>query len=295
MLKIYYAADQHLFEYEYFLINKANKNGIIHKLIFNKNHNEIINLINQYDLFIEKKIYIITNASFIDSAEVDDQHLMRHLNNSNHDIYLFYQTKSLSNKNPDFVKLTAFSNANKIKLVEKLIDNYQIKFDNYETKNLLINYLIDDPILIENEIGKISLLKTTITPEIITNVLSNNNDSNLFNLIKYILAKQYKNAIELIDNLLLNKYQVTDIIQIISSQLFNLKLFKIACNQSCSSQDMTNKLNFTPYAQANNRKNLSNITVEHINQLLNELMLLDYNIKHSLILPKQGLKLLVLK
>jgi DNA polymerase III delta subunit len=80
-----------------------------------------------------------------------------------------------------------------------------------------------------------------------------------------------------------------------ASQLFNLKLLKQAIQRRFSQIEIENQLKITKFAQFANRDILNKISMDKLEQAISDLTLLDYNIKHSLINPYLGLKLMLSK
>jgi DNA polymerase-3 subunit delta len=178
-----------------------------------------------------------------------------------------------------------------------LLKSQDVTFENDKLLDEFENLVSLDPFMIENELNKLILATDhkIITKSILEKAISSSTELNIFKLTTYLLLRNKELLINLYDNLITLKYQPVELIQIMASQLFNLKLLKQATLEHYSQTDIENGLKITKFMQFANRDILSKVTINQLDQVINELTLLDYNVKHNLANPYLGLKLILSK
>ncbi|MDR0985441.1 MAG: hypothetical protein LBL60_00650 [Mycoplasmataceae bacterium] len=301
MITVIYSDDKLVLDYEIHKINSLEQLPI-KNIYFDNNHNQVLDDLLQTDLFNNKKIYIIHDADFLNQKKQDDIKLCQQINKIDEEIFLTLQTKKVPISNKDmnnfvFKKINKFTEKSKTTLISQLMDINNIKFANQNVRDSFEHSLSNNPFLIENEFNKLLVnLKTNIIDkDDIKNIFDNSSEINIMDLLQQLLLKNKSSVLNIYDNLIKTKWQPTEIIQIISSQLFNLKLLKMANNNHLSQSMINDQLKITPYIQFKNLPIIKTTTIDNIDQLLNDLYQLDYNIKRSLIDPFDGLKLLITK
>jgi DNA polymerase III delta subunit len=120
-------------------------------------------------------------------------------------------------------------------------------------------------------------------------------ESNHFRLVEFLLKKERANSIKLYNNLLLKKYDIPSLVSIVSSQLFSLKLLKLAMARGMRGFEIETELGMSSYQQKVNSLLIRDIPAERIDELLANFYLLDYNIKHNLINSNLGMKALLIQ
>jgi len=167
----------------------------------------------------------------------------------------------------------------------------------FNVQNKFEQLLSLEPYSIINELEKLSLvINNNVVEEKDLEICKNSlNETNIFNLVKYILLNKKDNALKLYETLLSQKYQPTDLIQVMATQIFNLKCFKMALIQNYSTNEITNTLKMSPYQQKINLPLISKIPLSYLNDLLNDMYDLDYNIKHNSLIPDIALKTFISK
>ncbi|MDR3257623.1 MAG: hypothetical protein LBT17_02390 [Mycoplasmataceae bacterium] len=299
MLTIFYGDDKNNLDYEAHKVINLHRDAPIAHLYFDDNHQEIIDDVSQTSLFESDKVYFIHDASFLASSKVNDVNLLKKLQDIGGTIYLFLETKKTINvdkeitikKVPKFVKSSKHALINTILLVNKF------KFVNNALQEKFESLLADDPFLVEGELHKLFLASENhvINEANLEQVIDDSTELNVFKLTNYLLSNDKKSLVKLYDSLIALKYQPTELIQIMASQLFTMKLLKQALMEGYSISRIETELKIPKYVQFVNRDVLNGISMTKLDQIINDFTLLDYNLKHNLINPYQGLKLTLVK
>jgi DNA polymerase III delta subunit len=302
MLAVFYSDDIVALNYEISKITSKFNHDQLKQIIFDDNQQNIIDMLLQTNLFIDDQSFLIRNASFLITNNKANEVLINSLKNINADVYMFLDAKFpkfLKDVDKSFVikKITKFNDNHKQQLINDLLNKAKVKFDSNETQEKFVNIIAADPFLIENEINKLLMTSehNIISARAVNDIVNNSAELNIFKLTNHLLQKDKDALIKLYDSLILNKYQPAELIPIIGNQLLTLKILKMAYLQNYSSTDIEYKLGITRYAQMVNKPLIANLSVNQINSLIDEFYLLDYNIKHNLVNPYQGLKLLLIK
>ena len=303
--KIDYVKNQcHIF------LNK--EEGIIKQTFDYKNDSnlDILNSINQINLLDsyesnDNEFYCINNPSFLTSKTNSDRKFLENLLLSNKNIICLIVVKNknsfnenvLNNKAFKFIEATIINDTKKISLANYYIQQSNLKFDCETTKSQFIAKLNNDPFFIENEIKKIANYANGV--EINSNDVNvlclNGINDNIFNLLIYILTKQKTKAFKLFNDLVKQKVQIINILQTISVQLFQLKLQKMLIEKykfNFASKSLT-ELGINSFIVQKNLPILNLYTIDKLNQLLEKILLLDYNIKSNIVIPTIAFQLFV--
>ena len=203
----------------------------------------------------------------------------------------------LNNKAFKFIEATIINDSKKISLANYYIQQSNLKFDCETTKSKFIAKLNNDPFFIENEIKKMANYANGV--EINSNDVNvlclNGINDNIFNLLIYILTKQKTKAFKLFNDLVKQKVQIINILQTISVQLFQLKLQKMLIEKykfNFASKSLT-ELGINSFIVQKNLPILNLYTIDKLNQLLEKILLLDYNIKSNIVIPTIAFQLFV--
>ena len=206
-------------------------------------------------------------------------------------------SKTITNKTFKFIEATIINDTKKISLANYYIQQSNLKFDCETTKSQFIAKLNNDPFFIENEIKKMANYANGV--EINSNDVNvlclNGINDNIFNLLIYILTKQKTKAFKLFNDLVKQKVQIINILQTISVQLFQLKLQKMLIEKykfNFASKSLT-ELGINSFIVQKNLPILNLYTIDKLNQLLEKILLLDYNIKSNIVIPTIAFQLFV--
>ena len=276
----------------------------------NDSNLDILNSINQINLLDsyesnDNEFYCINNPSFLTSKTNSDRKFLENLLLSNKNIICLIVVKNknsfnenvLNNKAFKFIEATIINDSKKISLANYYIQQSNLKFDCETTKSQFIAKLNNDPFFIENEIKKMSNYANGV--EINSNDVNvlclNGINDNIFNLLIYILTKQKTKAFKLFNDLVKQKVQIINILQTISVQLFQLKLQKMLIEKykfNFASKSLT-ELGINSFIIQKNLPILNLYTIDKLNQLLEKILLLDYNIKSNIVIPTIAFQLFV--
>ena len=294
MMHIYYGQDKNNVKFQKLDIN-ADKN--IRQIIFDDNHDDILNIILQPSLFEEDFKYVVDDASFLTNKTDQDKNLINSLVESNKNIICFAYDEKIDIKIPKVVyhRVTKFNNLSKQKLITTLLSKMNINFDSLSTRQYFESLIDLDPFAIKNEFTKLTLStqNNIISQTQIDNLVSVSNNPNIFKMLTFLLQKDKKKLIKLYDDLILSKYQPMDLISIINTQLLNLKIYKLAKSHGWSDNDVVIRLLINQYTIMS--YNSLNVQLDGINNLIRELWMLEYNMKHNNINQYLGLKFFLAK
>lgn len=291
--------------YAWFVINNLR---FKQKFDFDDNYEQILSSINQISLLDDgnKVNYLIDHATFLTNKTKIATEFIKDLLNANDEIICIHVARSkdsfnpllINNKNVEFIKATKLSDKDKFKLVNDLLKTYPINFDSEATKIGFVNALANDPYLIINEVQKASnySLNNEFNVQTIKDLVAQNTNNTIFDLVNFILLNKKQEALKLFDNLLKKKVQPVTCIQVMGTQLFDLKLQKIYLEINNNNIYNAQKvLGINQYRIMANWKILNNITLSKIKKLLNSLILLEYNIKNNLVIGDIGIKMLIME
>ena len=276
----------------------------------NDSNLDILNSINQINLLDsyesnDNEFYCINNPSFLTSKTNSDRKFLENLLLSNKNIICLIVVKNknsfnenvLNNKAFKFIEATIINDTKKISLANYYIQQSNLKFDCETTKSQFIAKLNNDPFFIENEIKKMANYANGV--EINSNDVNvlclNGINDNIFNLLIYILTKQKTKAFKLFNDLVKQKVQIINILQTISVQLFQLKLQKMLIEKykfNFASKSLA-ELGINSFIVQKNLPILNLYTIDKLNQLLEKILLLDYNIKSNIVIPTIAFQLFV--
>jgi DNA polymerase-3 subunit delta len=299
MVTVFYGDDKNNLDYEIHKIIDLHRDFPIAHLYFDDNHQEIIDDVSQTSLFESKKIYLIHDASFLTSSKSKDTTLFKTLHDIDATIYLFLETKKTLNVSKEIIvkKIPRFLKSSKHALVNTILSANNFKFITSALQKEFEDLLSDDPFLVEGELNKLFLASDNniIDEKILNQIINDSTELNIFKLTNHLLNNDKKSLIKLYDGLIALKYQPMELIQIIASQLFTMKLLKLAIMQGYSIGKIETELKIPKYVQFVNRDVLNKISATKLDQIINDFTLLDYNLKHNLINPYHGLKLALVK
>jgi DNA polymerase-3 subunit delta len=301
MLHILYGEDKNNLAYELHRLMQSHKTTSIRHVYFDNNYQQIIDDVCQLDLFNNDELFIVHDATFLLNNKPIDLQLTEELSQLTQEIYFIVSSKKESfNKhttNMKIKKIAKFTSTSKRSLINNILKSQSIKFENIDLQSTFENLVANDPFMVESELNKIILLadNKVITKSMLDQAINDSTELNIFKLTNYLLTNNKTALISLYDNLIALKHQPIELMQIMATQLFNLKILKQAMVKRYSQSEIETQLKINKFVQYANRDILNKITIDKINQVINELALLDYNIKHSLVNPYLGLKIMLSK
>lgn len=304
MINIIYSNDENLNKFS--LENNISKFKNQDILIFDYADNalDIINGIKQTSFFNDFKCILIKNASFLthELNDFENELIELLLSSNDKEIILVVKSLKLSEnktiqnfiKKANLIKPKKMTDFDKEKKIIFLIKENNINIQNNAQK-LLISLLPLDEKIIINEIKKIKELNLElIDKNIIEKFIVDYNSNNVFDIITSFLKKDIVLCNKTLEKLLLQKYQPIELIQIMATQLFNIKLMKWCLSTNNISNSILLELGISFFQFNVNRDLLYNVSYEKINKLLLKMYDLDIAIKKGLVDPYIGIKLLLI-
>jgi DNA polymerase-3 subunit delta len=307
VINIHYCDDSELLSFARQEATENVSNGQIAYINYTEGDNSFIDQIYQMDLFVETKRYIVTNATFLLSSEPSELAVSEKLAIADGvEVDLFINTNNFEDFNEviqkykgkfTFKKITKFNDAKKRKMIEKMLNQSNVKIENEETFALLLDALDDNPFAVKTEIEKLISAgdQSTISRHLIAATINSSSETNVFKMVTFLLSDNKRGLIQLYDDLICMKYQPMELLQIMSGQIYNLKLLKCAFINQWDGSTIEQVLGIKKFLQEVNRSVLTRISLEHFDELINRFSQLDYNIKRSLVNPYHGMKLALIK
>lgn len=165
-----------------------------------------------------------------------------------------------------------------------------------EALNLLIEYLHGDLLRMEQEIVKLASFKPggRITEEDIKNLVSRNYEEDFYNLVKEILAKNRKKIIEIYQGLSESITDVSSLIGLISKSFIDLYTTAKMVKEGYSQNDIANVFGIKSGRAYYLMRDAQNFSIEALEENVNQIKKLDYQVKNGLIDKKLGLEMLLL-
>lgn len=244
---IYYSNSSDLVQFE---AKKYRKDGVNYKIIDAEelNEEEILNLMEQTSIFEDDKIKVFTNADFL-NKKTNKPFVEKLLKLNDNSIFLLDIGEK--GKLQEFLlekakKIDALSTKSINDFINNILKENNAAFDDQNSLTYFIETVNNNPFSIETELNKLINFNKKITKENITALIRSNSEENIFNLLNYILLKNYNSALNILDNLILNKFTIIEIINYISPSLISLKIVNMALAKKMSSYQIQNEL-FIPF------------------------------------------------
>lgn len=282
-------------------VKKYNQSNV--KVIKNNpNLSEIYFLTLQTNLFLDPDVYVIYNDDIfnsLDNFKINEETLEL-MNNSDTNIIIASNTKiSLAAKIVNFTKkinvieIKEINNKNKLNYINLAIEQNNIQIPDH-CLDMLETKLSNNAQIIENEINKLKYYNY-IDEDTINYLVSDYQQSNVFDLVQLALKKESQKLFELYEMVIKNNYDSVAIVQIISLQLTNLYLFLLYKKADYKYQDICKYLNLTYYTYQINESLARLISLEKLTKHIDYLYELDLKLKQNLIDKDNVLRYFLLK
>ena len=190
------------------LISKLNISNIIKYDFSSASLNEIIDEVNYVDLFNEKKLIIVSSFSFKSLNKEDEVLLSNYIENMNENVIIFKCNNETLDERKSLTKL--IRSKCKVESIEKLdyktLHEYVSKM--FEEKGITTTFnqikkILDlceyNPDYTINEVEKLLIYKigdSVLYDKDIDDVISKNNEKEMFNLTESILDKNISSSLE---------------------------------------------------------------------------------------------------
>lgn len=269
------------------------------KLYFNGEISYIFDEINQTSLFGSPKEIVIYDADFLLDKSEQASDLINDLNSIDSQVTCLVKNDKLEKFNPIIKKLkiktikkNKINDFNKTDEIRKISLEQNLQFDSQDTFNKFIDHLSCNYLFVKSEIEKIKLYcgNKKVTSKDIEDIMLDNFEGNIFLLNNYLLTNQLEKSLSLYKKLINLKHQPIEIIQIISAQVFKIKLYKKALLQNLPFSQIASDLQITSF-QVKQMHYVNSVSLVKIELILERLYELDLNIKKGLVDPHQSFKL----
>ncbi len=175
--------------------------------------------------------------------------------------------------------------------IEKTLKQYGVKY-NQEQVNLIKNKIGNDPWIIESEIRKLAMYNKNITNQMIENNMIDYSEQNIFKMIEWVIKDKADMAIIAFDELCPNHRTPDEIISIMVAYLFKIKVI-FYYYQINSQTDMKTEFKISDFQEREYLALMRLVTIDKINQIINNLIKLDKGIKQGLYDPYIKLRLMI--
>ena len=268
--------------------NNFNKEDLIRYDLSSHSIDEVINELDTYGLFQEKKIVLGYDATFLTTTKSEIEHNLQdfenYLNNPNPNNILIIACSKLDGKKNicKLVKEKCTSidiNINPVDFIKERLKNYKISLSDI---NYLISLTGDDLNRINNELDKLMCYVDVeeITKKDIDRVVIPISDNNIFDLMDALVKKDKKRSLKLYNDLINNKVEVLKILINLSYQ-FRL-MYQIKTLEKKSDEEIASIIGIKNPKQVRAiRYRLGNYTEKELLNNLHDLAVLDENIKTS--------------
>lgn len=269
------------------IINKYKKNEEVEVIKYDLtegNIDKVIEDLDTYDMFLHRKIIIVSNPLFLD-IKIDDFNytsFLKYIENPSNNILIICANK-LNNRlkivnsvNKYFKKIT-------IKDID-LITYTKENINGYKMDNQVINYFLNkvgkDYLNIKQELEKLmtyKLYEKIITKEDIDLITNKNIEASIFDLIDAILKKDKVKSYEYYNHFINNGTEIFQILILLSNQIRLIYSVKVLNN--LSDIEISDKLNVKEYPVKLARSKGYNYSKKELLNLLYNLAKIDEGIK----------------
>lgn len=261
-------------------------------------------------LFSDKKLLIIDSTSYLsEKKDIDDINLLEeYFNNYNSSSYIIFISNSdtIDSRKKLVRLITSNGIVKKIETNDEYLINYIISYLNdngFKFDKLLATYLINrcghNIDNLTNELDKLMLYKIDskeITREDINKLTNENIEDSVFDLVSAIIKKDGSKAIKLYNNFVLDGMDISQIINLLASQVRLLYQVKRLYNQGKSNDEIAKILEFkSVYRVKYLLSDSYYYTEKDLLEFLSDLALLDRDIKLGLRDGSVGIELLITK
>lgn len=273
------------------LVSSLNISNIIKYDFSETDLTSIINEVNYIDLFNEKKLLIVSNFSLKNVKDELEELLTKYINNMGENVIIFKCIDESLDERRSLTKL--LKSKCTVEVIEKLdyktLHEYVVNMfkkngitTNFNQVKKILDLCEYNPDYTINEVEKLLIYKigdTSLSDEDIDNVISKNNEKEMFNLNEYIMKKDIKNAINSYKILTSSNIDASIILDSIAKQ-FRI-LLEVKSHNNSNDNDLGRKLGVNPFVITKLRPFVNDYSNEDIINVLYKLSNLDINIKRD--------------
>lgn len=271
------------------LIIKLNISNIIKYDFSNVSLSEIINEVNYVDLFNEQKLVVVSSFSLKKLDKDDEELLSKYIYNMNENVIIFKCFNESLDERKSLTKL--IRSKCKVEEIKKLdyktlheyvsnmFESNGIKASFNQIKRIL-DLCEYNPDYTINEVEKLLLYKVgekELYDKDIDDVISKNNEKEMFNLVEYLLSKNIKSALESYKILVSSNIDAIVILDNIAKQYRLLMQIKILRGKS--EAELSKILGVNPYVIKKIMPYVGSYSIDDIASKLYELSNIDIDIK----------------
>lgn len=268
--------------------NNIDFNSVINYDLENDNIKNVIEDLNTYNLFGDKKIVIVKNIN-----KLDDEMIIEYLNNPSSNILVFISYDELDKRkkiNKEILRVSEVINTKDVDLSSFIKDELKdYTYDNDVVK-LLKNRCCNNYFKISNELEKLKMLKIeehNITKDDVLLYVKKSFDTNIFDLTNYINRKDIKKSLEVLKDLLNNSEDELRLLGLLANNFRTLYMIK---NMMFKYNDdyIIDTLKMHPYRLKMLKEQAINFSIEDLQKLIKKLGTIDINVKSGFI-DKNGI------
>lgn len=268
--------------------NNIDFNSVINYDLENDNIKNVIEDLNTYNLFGDKKIVIVKNIN-----KLDDEMIIEYLNNPSSNILVFISYDELDKRkkiNKEILMVSEVINTKDVDLSSFIKDELKdYTYDNDVVK-LLKNRCCNNYFKISNELEKLKMLKIeehNITKDDVLLYVKKSFDTNIFDLTNYINRKDIKKSLEVLKDLLNNSEDELRLLGLLANNFRTLYMIK---NMMFKYNDdyIIDTLKMHPYRLKMLKEQAINFSIEDLQKLIKKLGTIDINVKSGFI-DKNGI------
>ncbi len=268
--------------------NNIDFNSVINYDLENDNIKNVIEDLNTYNLFGDKKIVIVKNIN-----KLEDEMIIEYLNNPSSNILVFISYDELDKRkkiNKEILRVSEVINTKDVDLSSFIKDELKdYTYDNDVVK-LLKNRCCNNYFKISNELEKLKMLKIeehNITKDDVLLYVKKSFDTNIFDLTNYINRKDIKKSLEVLKDLLNNSEDELRLLGLLANNFRTLYMIK---NMMFKYNDdyIIDTLKMHPYRLKMLKEQAVNFSIEDLQKLIKKLGTIDINVKSGFI-DKNGI------
>lgn len=306
MIYLLYGTEDFLIEQEIKNIIKKIKIDKINISRYNLEEESIKDIIDEactISLFEDKKLIIVDNLNtFLTKQNEKTINILEEfINNINKETTLILISEKLDERKKlikNLRKIAEVKECNKTKnitsTVKKMFDDYKIEYKNID---LLIKIVGNDLGILSQEVEKLKTYKLDkiIAEQDILDLASANNNSDIFDLINYIVKKDKENALNIYDALIKQNEEPIKIIVTLANQFRLIYQSKELYKKGNREDTISEILKIHPYRIKLALEKSKNYSSKILLKYLLKLAELDKNIKNGLIDKHLALELFILE
>lgn len=160
---------------------------------------------------------------------------------------------------------------------------------------LMLSRLPNDLMMISNEVDKLTLYAEHITIEDVRAVVTKPLEENAFELVSAIMKKDQQKAVNIYKDLMVKNEEPVKLIVLIANQMRLLMQVKTLDRKGYNDQEIAKILGVNPFRLRYIRADANQYDIQALMGKLNDLALLDTNIKKGMVDKGLGLELFLMK